>query len=179
MNKNSKKTIKIIKHNNKGITLVSLVVIVIVLLIILGISLYTGTDTIKEVKLEELKTNMLLIEAKAREYVEEANFRIGQEKDQSTIQKIKEEVYGNSDIGAKLQKATEADLGNISDKISISECYVVTTETLNLWGLNKIEMNKDEKYLVEFNEDELTVEVYNTKGYEGKYSLTELEELEE
>ena len=65
------------KNKNRGITLASLVITIIVLLIIAGISVYSGTDIIKRAKLEELKTNMLLIETKAKECVENANFKLG------------------------------------------------------------------------------------------------------
>lgn len=65
------------KSRTKGITLISLVVTVVVLIILAGITIYSGKGTIERAKLEELKTNMLLIQAKAREYVEEANFKIG------------------------------------------------------------------------------------------------------
>ena len=64
-------------EDNRGITLVALVVTIIVLLILAGIGINTGISSMEKVKLEELKTNMLLIEAKARECVEEANFRMG------------------------------------------------------------------------------------------------------
>ena len=62
---------------NRGVTLLALVITIVVMIIIAGIAVYTGTDTIKKAKLEELKTNMLLIEAKAKGLVEEVNFKIG------------------------------------------------------------------------------------------------------
>lgn len=61
-----------IKRNN-GVTLVALIVTVIILLIIAGIATYSGIGIIRNANLEALKTNMLLIEAKAKEYVEEVN----------------------------------------------------------------------------------------------------------
>ena len=47
-------------------------------------------------------------------------------------------------------------------------------------GLGKIaeELDQGEEYLIKPNEEELSVEVYNTIGYQGKYSLTDLEELQ-
>lgn len=162
-------------NNQRGISLITLVVTIIVLLIIAGIGINVGTNSIKKVELEELKTNMLLIEAKAREYVEEANFKIGKETDTDKINEIKKEVYENNETGANLQKGVDANLTNVPESIPISECYVVTQNTLNLWGLNKIKLDVDEKYLVKFDESNLKVEVYNTKGYEGKYSLTDIE----
>ena len=72
------------KNKNRGITLASLVITIIVLLIIAGISVYSGTDIIKRAKLEELKTNMLLIETKAKECVENANFKLGKTGDRKS-----------------------------------------------------------------------------------------------
>ena len=63
--------------NEKGITLVALAITIIVLLIIAGIGYNYGKEAIQKAQLEELRTNMLLIEAKAKGLVEEVNFKIG------------------------------------------------------------------------------------------------------
>ena len=65
------------KFNDKGITLASLVITIIVLLIIASIAIYYGTEAIKKANVENIRTNMLLINSKAKEYCEEANFRLG------------------------------------------------------------------------------------------------------
>ena len=65
---------------DKGITLIALMVTIIILLIIAGIAIYNGKETIQRANLEALRTNMLLIEAKAKGLVEEANFQLGPEK---------------------------------------------------------------------------------------------------
>ena len=59
---------------NKGITMVALVITIALLLILAGISIGTGGNIIKRTELENLKTGMLLIEVKGKEYVENANF---------------------------------------------------------------------------------------------------------
>ena len=47
-------------------------------------------------------------------------------------------------------------------------------------GLNKIELEEGEYYLIQFNEENAEVtEIYNTIGYEGNYSLSQLETLED
>ena len=58
------------KNNQRGITLVVLTITIIILMILAGITIHTGTESIQKANLEGLKTNMLLIETKAREYVE-------------------------------------------------------------------------------------------------------------
>jgi len=164
-----------LKNNSRGITLVALVVTIIILLMIAGVGMYAGSDTVKKVKLEELRTNMLLIEAKAREYIEEVNFRIGNnkgntEEEKSKIENIRQEIYEN---GAKLIKADG--ITGLPSSIPVSNCYVITEDTLKLWGLNKIKLDTNEKYLLKFDENNLSVEVYNSKGHDGKYSLTDIE----
>lgn len=158
--------------NQKGITLIALVITIIILLIIAGIGINTGINSIDRIKLEELRTNMLLIEAKAREYVEEANFKIGKETDNTKINTITTEVYITK---GKLQKANLEDIPQNLSGIDVNNCYVVTQDALNSWGLNEIKLGKSEEYLVSFDESNLIVEVYNTKGYNGKYSLTQIE----
>ena len=52
---------------NKGVTMISLVVIIALLTLIAGISIGQGSKVIKSSQLENLKTNMLLIKVKAKE----------------------------------------------------------------------------------------------------------------
>lgn len=168
---------KILKEN-RGVTLLALVITIVVMIIIAGIAVYTGTDTIKKAQLEELKTNMLLIEAKAKGLVEEVNFKIGLTKPedegyQAKKDSAEQEVYVD---GAKLEKAT-----NISapSSIPVSQCYEVTQDAMNAWGLDGLELEEGEYYLIKFDDTNATVEVYNTLGYDGKYSLTEIDSIEE
>ena len=160
---------------NKGVTIIALIVTIVVLSIIAGIAINSGAETIERAKLEELRTNMLLIQAKAREYVEEVDFKMGPTPDESKRVAVRQEVYG---------KAGLLSTGNGGISSIPSDCYVVTDELLETWGLGKIKLNKEEneRYLIEFDETNLTVEVYNTIGFtvddEVKYSLSELDLVE-
>lgn len=158
---------------NNGITIISLVITIIVLLIIAGISINGGKEAITKAQLEEIRTNMLLIQAKAREYVEKANFKMGINPTEEKKLAVRQEIYEGE---AKLQKATGTTLTsgiNMSDDL-----YKVTNETLQEWGLSKIQTKADEVYLIEFDDTNATVEIYNTKGYKGKYSLTQIDKME-
>jgi len=164
---------------NKGITLVALTITIIILLIIAGISISAGGNMIKKANLEGLKTNMLLIQAKAKQYVEEANFKIGKStEDTNKISEVRNEIYVEK---AKLDVATN----EIKNKINVTgdNFYVLTKadnkDTYSEWGLDKIELENGEYYVIEFNEKDLTVEVYNTLGFNGKYSLTDIDKIEE
>ena len=54
------------KFNDKGITLASLVITIIVLLIIASIAIYYGTEAIKKANVENIRTNMLLINSQIK-----------------------------------------------------------------------------------------------------------------
>lgn len=161
-------------NKNDGITLVALVITIIVLLILAGIGTQEGSKTIKKAQLEELKTNMLLIQAKAKEYVETVNFKIGKTTDENEKANIRKEVYEDD---AKLKPAGNTITANSS--IPVSECYIVTEDTMKQWGLNNIQLANNEYYLIKFDEANTTVEVYNTVGYNDKYSLTDIDNIDE
>lgn len=164
---------KIRKEN--AITLISLAITVIVILIISSVATYSGKEIIRKGKLEELRTNMLLIQAKAKEYVEDANFKMGLAPDETRKEKVRKSVYVD---GAKLEKVNAQEYG--IDNSSV--CYKVTKETLNIWGLDKIELKDNEDYLIAFDDENATVEIYNTKGFvddngDTRNSLTDIEEI--
>lgn len=164
---------KIRKEN--AITLISLAITVIVILIISSVATYSGKEIIRKGKLEELRTNMLLIQAKAKEYVEDANFKMGLAPDETRKEEVRRSVYVD---GAKLEKVNAQEYG--IDNSSV--CYKVTKETLNIWGLDKIELKDNEDYLIAFDDENATVEIYNTKGFvddngDTRNSLTDIEKI--
>lgn len=168
------------KNKEKGVTLVTLAITVTILIIIAGISFYSGKDTIKKAELEELKTNMLLIEAKAREYVEDATFKMGINPTEVKKAEVRARVYaGNGEEGAQLAEGSTYPIPSEFGITDQSTCYWLTPEAQIKWGLDKIKIGTNEKYLIQFDEQNVTVEIYNTKGYQGKYSLTEIEKIQQ
>lgn len=158
------------KRENKGITLVALIITITVLLILAGISIYKGKETIQRAELEELKTNMLFIQAKAKEYVEEANFKMGINPTEDKISEIRNSIY----VGQ--EKLQEVDV--LPPQIpQMGNCayYTMTSETKQKWGLEKLEDEED--YIIEFNETDASVQIYYLPGYNGKYSLSDIDKI--
>ena len=158
----------------KGITLTALVVTIIVLSIIAGIGINYGRDTIKKAHLEELETNMLLIKAKAKGLVEEANTKIGLPSASDYADKqtsVRQELYINTAGMVKVDTAP-------SGIPQADNLYEVTEKTLSNWGLDDIKLEENEKYIVKLDDVGTEVEVYNTIGYDGKYSLKDIENIE-
>ena len=159
--------------NNKGITLIALTITIIILLILASITIYSGKESIKKAQLESLKTNMLLIKAKAKEYVEQASFKNGVNKSEIS-EEAKNELKG--------KEANASDYSKQNITINGGEIlYKLTSDNLKEMGLKDVKLGSNEEYLVKFNIKDVTVEVYNTSGYENNgttvYSLSELEKI--
>ena len=162
-----------LKNNAKGITLIALTITIIILLILASITIYSGKESIKKAQLESLKTNMLLIKAKAKEYVEQASFKNGVNKSEIS-EEAKNELKG--------KEANASDYSKQNITINGGEIlYKLTSDNLKEMGLKDVKLGSNEEYLVKYNIKDVTVEVYNTSGYENNgttvYSLSELEKV--
>ena len=145
----------------------------IILLILASITIYSGKESIKKAQLESLKTNMLLIKAKAKEYVEQASFKNGVNKSEIS-EEAKNELKG--------KEANASDYSKQNITINGGEIlYKLTSDNLKEMGLKDVKLGSNEEYLVKYNIKDVTVEVYNTSGYENNgttvYSLSELEKI--
>ncbi len=176
--------------NNRGITIISLVATIAIISILVGISIKTGNNIIKETELENLKTDMLLIKIKGKEYVENANFKLGANietaSDKETkILNAKDELKGKeitniNEFGNNLNITSET---LSSDNSNYIYYYKLYKQDLMDIGISNV--NSDEKngwYIVKYDIKNIQVEVYNTKGFEeGEqryYSLNEIQNLE-
>lgn len=173
---------------NRGITMVTLVITIVVLLIIAGISVGTGNNVIKESQLENLKTNMLLIKLKGKEYVENANFKLGTnienatDKDariESAKAELKIEQEQQINISDSILNGTNIDVSDTSEYIYY---YKLSSQNLIDIGLTNVKSDEDNGwYIIKYDVQSAQVEVYNTKGFENDenkyYSLTEIQDL--
>lgn len=174
------------KNNQNGITLVVLTITIIVLIILAGITIHTGTESIRKAKLEGLKTNMLLIETKAREFVENASFDLGIDPENATDEmKTNAQAELTGDDKGTLVTSGDSIIDQLLN-IGISQADIdngnvckLTTENLEKMGINDVESNDEEGwYIIVYNINDTTAEIYHTMGYQGKYSLTDIEQIE-
>lgn len=175
-----------IESNQKGITMIALTITIILLFILSGIAIYSGKDTIRRANLEELKTNMLLIQTKAREFVENASFDLGIDPQNATEEmraNAQNELNGE-DKGTLVEEGDPIEsellsIGISQNDIDNGNVYKLTTQNLENMGVKDVESNDtDGWYVIVYDITNTTAEIYNTIGYEGKYSLTDLERLE-
>ncbi len=180
-------------EKNNGITMVALVITVIILLILSGISINAGSNIITKSKLENIKTDMMLIKVKGKEYVENANFNLG-----TSFEKLTDENEKNTRLeNAKTKlKGTEIEnIENLDSKLSITSdkfkeekenmiyYYKLSTQDLEDMGIENVKSDeKNGEYIIKYDIKNIEIEIYNTQGFKNEdkyyYSLSELESLE-
>lgn len=178
--------------NNKGITMIALVITIVVLLILAGISIGTGNNIIKQSNLENIKTNMLLVKVKAKEYVENANFNLGTAFDKVTDENEKNTRIEKAKAELKGEEITDNSIFNTNINISqeqlttnnLNYIYYYKLDSQNLTDMGISNVKSDEKngwYIIKYDIKNVEIEVYNTKGFESNetiyYSLTELQDI--
>lgn len=148
------------KSNERGITIISLLITVVVLIIVTSVAVYTGTDIIKQANLQTINTNMMLIQAKTKTIAEQAKFN----KDTSNY---KGTLISNVSDNQKILKLV--DDGVIDDT---SKYYLLSSNDLQDLGLQNIDI--EDGYVVNYE----TEEVIFVKGFESNgttyYKLSEL-----
>ena len=143
------------QNEQKGITIIELLITVIIMLILLGVGSHFGREAIDKAVLEDIKTDMISIKTRAKIIVEQYNF--------SDIENL---------VGSQLTNTEIQQLGlSEEDSTNIRKW---SSEDLKSQNLSKIEGNK---YVVFYDlENPNNCEIYYLEGYNGKYSLTELQE---
>ena len=176
---------------NRGITMVALVITIVVLLIIAGISIGAGNNAIKNSKLENLKTNMLLIEVKAKEQIENAKFRLGtsfnratEEEKTNRVNTAKSEFKGDEIVDGKIFENNTKITTEKIQKDNTNNTYYYKLSTPDLIGMGLKNVKSDEKngyYIVKYNLQDSTIEIYNTEGFDDEgnvvYSLTDIKQV--
>lgn len=127
--------------NNKGITLIALIITVIVMLIIASISIYGGSKIVKQAKKEDVKTNMLLLQAEIKNFVEQARFE---------NKKIENFLNEGITVGETTLKIEQA------DNINGIQFYKIITP-LDEFNLDSLD---ESLYLVSIDIDKVNVDIY-------------------
>ncbi len=145
--------------SENGLGIISIILIIIVIAAIVTASVFFINKKIDDSKESDIKSNMLLIEGATKVL-----------KQNSIVQK-------NTDmfVGTKISDMPDDELINNFKALNIIEesqyekYYCLNNENLKQLNLD-IENEEDSYYLVNYDEDIIII----TKGYEGKYKLSEI-----
>ena len=149
--------------NNRGITLVALVITIIIMTIIASIAIHEGKDLITKSKIETQIANMSIIKANAKKYAEEIESKIWQE---------------GSDKENK--RSVEFSKRGLTQSVSNQNEYTITNEGFEKMGLEDL---KNQQYTIIYSNNFNTIDVRYEIGikYKGNsYNLlSELQNLTE
>ncbi|MCI9177323.1 MAG: hypothetical protein HFJ28_01815 [Clostridia bacterium] len=153
-----------------GMTLITTVILVIVIAALVFAVVYYARIAVAKESLENLKTDLLLVQAKVKNIAGEYTLDKKEEVLKGTkLQDMKEDT-----IIQEFLKKEQIDIDEKNKKY-----YVLKQENLVELSLEKVTLEKDSYYVVEYTSSE----VYYTKGFtytDGKtyYEMTQIENLE-
>ena len=161
-----------VKQN--GVAIPVLIIVIVIIMAIASVIVHYVNEIVEENRLQDLRTNMLLIQAETKKDLEEvcfqtANLDAKKEEDLAKINEIKKQ-------NLKGRLVQESEIKNsIPQEITIDEnCYYLDENNLNEIGVKDLNSDEYGYFIVKYDFSNITVEVINTKGYEGKYTLTQL-----
>lgn len=169
--------------NESGKSIVILLILIILIMIGSVAVINYAKKMMEESKSQDLMTNMLLMQAEVKKGLEEVCFRTvnlnsSKQEDLTKINEIKNQylkgiILSNSPI--EVQEA----LKNVPDVVIDENCYYLNEETINEMGIENVREEQYGYFIVKYDFENANVEVINTKGANGKYTLTQIvEEIE-
>lgn len=160
--------------NEKGVAIPTLIIIIAIIIVVAIVGIKYSMKMIDENQLQDLRTDMLLIQADTKKSLEEVSFHTvnldkNKEEDLAKINEVKQEKLKGIPVqGTDIEKS-------IPEGITIDEnCYYLDENVLKDMGVKESDSEKYGNYIVKYDFENIKVEVINTKGYEGQYTLTDL-----
>lgn len=164
-----------------GKTFIKLMIAIIIIAIIVIVGIYYSKNMIQKTQLQDFKTNMLLIQVKAKEVLEQVSFEKNKiNNNDITLETLKEQYLVGTPLTSEMLESFPQQVKELINSENLSEYYYFTTEQLNELGINNAKSDgEDGYYIVRYIMDtDASVEVINTKGYEGNYTIEQIELLE-
>lgn len=167
--------------SQEGKTFIKLMIAIIIIAVIVIVGIYYSKNMIQKTQLQDFKTNMLLIQVKAKEVLEQVSFEKNKINNNNiTLETLKEKYLVGTPLTSEMLESFPQQVKELINSENLSEYYYFTTEQLNELGINNAKSDgEDGYYIVRYIMDtDASVEVINTKGYEGKYTIEQIELLE-
>lgn len=182
--------------DNKGITLVALIITVIMMLILASVAVYTGVDTYKQARVMEYVQEMQLIQSKVDEIVgtstKEELLNLGAEVASNEQINAITSAYANGEIASndrtKYRYLSKNDLNNIFSLDDASVDVMINFETREIVSVNSIKYNNITYYtqyklpggqnIINNREDNSRIVSFNTEllidGLNSNVTITDI-----
>ena len=167
-------------RNESGKSIVTLVILTILIIIGASVIINYAKQMMVQTKEQDLRTNMLLMQAEVKKGLEEVCFRTvnlnsEKEEDLAKINEIKEEYLDGTILSNSPEEVQEATKG-VPEFNFDENCYYLDENTLNEMGIKDITEEQYGYFIVKYDFSNANVEVICTKGYDGNYTLTQINE---
>lgn len=164
--------------NESGKSIVTLIILTILIIIGVAVIINYAQQMMAETKGQDLRTNMLLMQAEVKKGLEEVCFQTvnldeSKEEDLAKINEIKNQhlkgiILSSSPV--EVQEATK----NVPEVIFDESCYYLDEATLDEIGIQDVDASQYGYFIVKYDFSNANVEVINTNGFDGKYTLTQI-----
>lgn len=167
-------------ENKSRTSIITLVILTILIIIGASVMINYAKQIMVETKEQDLRTSMLLMQAETKKGLEEVCFKIvnldsTKEEDLAKINEIKNEYLDGiilSDSPEEVQEATKS-----VPEITFDEnCYYLDENTIREMGIKYLTEEENGYFIVKYDFSNANVEIINTNGYDGNYTLTQINE---
>lgn len=167
-------------ENKSRKSIITLVILTILIIIGASVMINYAKQMMVETKEQDLRTSMLLMQAETKKGLEEVCFKIvnldsTKEEDLAKINEIKNEYLDGiilSDSPEEVQEATKS-----VPEITFDEnCYYLDENTIREMGIKYLTEEENGYFIVKYDFSNANVEIINTNGYDGNYTLTQINE---
>lgn len=159
-----------------------IILVILIILIIIGATVIVNyvQKMMQETTVQDLRTNMLLMQVEAKKGLEEVCFKTvnidpTKEEGKNKIDEIKKEYLDGINLSNSPTEVQEA-IKNVPDVTFDENCYYLDMETLTKMGIDEIDENQIGYFIVKYDFSNANLEIINTKGYDGNYTLTQIVE---
>ncbi len=158
------------QNNNKGVTLITLVLTILLLSVLAGVSINTGFSVVKDIRMGRIISNMVLVKAKVEVIDEQYEFS-GNEADL---------VGKKEQAGIDFIQETEKEMiekNAESYDFNTWNWYCWDSDTLKSQGLDSNMLSNDECFYVNYEHGEIVYSKGTSHNNEKYYSLSGLNEI--
>lgn len=167
-------------RNESGKSIVTLVILTILIIIGASVIINYAKQMLVQTKEQDLRTSMLLMQAEVKKGLEEVCFRTvnldaTKEEDLAKINEIKNEHLDGTILSNSPEEVQEA-TKSVPEFTFDENCYYLDENILNEMGIKNITEEQYGYFIVKYDFSNANVEVINTNGYNGNYTLTQINE---
>lgn len=156
-------------RQEKGITMVSLVITILILVVLVGVGIYSASPIIGKATAEDLTTELMLIQAKWKVEREKVNF----DGDSSLDSQL---IIGEGEGKGKLIEEYQTQKGAWAEDGDNTTYYQLPQEALNAMGLGMLKA--ENKYIVNYDNDEIIYgDGFDAEDKKTYYKLSDIKEL--